>query len=341
MATGAGAVSMGWSGSLASGDAAVARLARWLLVAVALDLLVTRFFVRLAIFVPKDEPLATVGAVVGRVGAAIDALVPLLGLVLLGGLLLRAGRGGGLLERVQLLGIAVVGAGGFALLVLPPTAGAAVSLDLVVATLAVGAAVRLAHAAGASAIARVGLVSLAAAVALAAAGRVVVATGVLAGFGASFDGGTSGAPSLQPADLLGQVAFVAGAALVGLGGLGTTGQRRQLRRRSALLGLGVAGVVLAAATFAPLTWGSLQVWSLGLSGVVPAPVVALALGIAAAGLPALHRRAPAAAVGASVALLAGHGLAASGLLLAGLLGLVVAGTAGRDGADRAEDVAGA
>jgi hypothetical protein len=68
------------------------------------------------------------------------------------------------------------------------------------------------------------------------------------------------------------------------------------------------------------------IWSLGLAGSAPPLVVALALGLGTAGVPLLARRAPAAAAGAAIAILAGHGLAASGLLLAALLGIVVAGT---------------
>ncbi|MCZ7538284.1 MAG: hypothetical protein M5T61_21665 [Acidimicrobiia bacterium] len=54
------------------------------------------------------------------------------------------------------------------------------------------------------------------------------------------------------------------------------------------------------------------------------PAVALGMGLALAGLPSLHQRAPSAAVGAGIVLLAGYGLAASGLVLASLLGLMVA-----------------
>ena len=69
-----------------------------------------------------------------------------------------------------------------------------------------------------------------------------------------------------------------------------------------------------------------MIWSIGLAGAVPAPFVAVALGLAVAGLPVLHRRVPALAVGASLVLVSGYDLAASGLVLAGLLGLIVVGS---------------
>jgi len=294
-------------------------LARLLLIAVALDLIVTRFVVRLAIFVPKGDPLAMLSVALGRIGAAIDAFVPLAGLLLLGALLVRVGRTGRRGEAVTLVALAVVAAGGFALIHFPPRPAVMLVLDSLVVAIAVGAAIRARDARG-PVVARVGLVALAAAVATAGAGRAVDLVGVTAGWGAN---GPSGAFVLASV-AIGQVAFVGGATLVGLGGL--VGLRRSdpSRGRFAALGLASALIVLVAAAQAPATWGALAIWSIGLAGAVPAPIVAVALGLAVAGLPVLHGRAPALAIGASLVLLSGHDLAASGLVLAGLLGLVVA-----------------
>lgn len=290
----------------------VGRLARWLLLAVALDLVLTRFVVRLAMFVPKGEPWASLGAVLGRVGAAADALVPIVGVLLLGGLLLRSGRVGGLLESAILIGIGAVAAGGLALIAVPPTPTNVLALDVLVACLALAAGARLLRVRDRlPRLALAGLASLAAALGLAAGARIA---------GAEVGGGAGLA-----VDALGQLAFVAGAALVGVAGAVDLPRSTAGARRLAAGGL-VALVIVAAGTGAPLMWGSLGIWSIGLTGVVPTPLVALAAGLAVAGLPALHRRAPAAAIGASVVLLAGYGLAASGLVLAGLLGLVVAGS---------------
>ncbi|MEX1173109.1 MAG: hypothetical protein WEG56_10920, partial [Chloroflexota bacterium] len=71
---------------------AAAWLTRWLLVAVAADLLVTRFVVRLAIFIPKGEPWAAISAWLGRVGAMVDTLVPILAVLVLASMLSAAGR---------------------------------------------------------------------------------------------------------------------------------------------------------------------------------------------------------------------------------------------------------
>ncbi len=298
---------------------AVDRLARWLLVAVGFDLIVTRFVVRLAIFIPKGEPWATASAILGRIGAATDALVPIVGLLLLGALLLRAGRLGDRAEQTILVLIAAIAVGGLALVRLPPTPLVALGLDLLVAVVAVGAALRIGRDVHAPRVARLGIVSLAAAIALAALGRMVdLAAVVAAPEGAS----PSGTPGIA-IGALGQLAFVAGAALVGLAGVAGLVSPGAPRRGLAI-GLAAALVVLALGLRAPAIWGALAIWSVGLAGIVPVPAIALAIGLAVAGLPALHRRTPASAIGASIVLLAGYGLAASGLALAGLLGLVVA-----------------
>jgi hypothetical protein len=297
-------------------DLAIARaLAGWLLAALALDLVVTRFVVRLAMFVPKDEPWASVGAVFGRLGAGVDALVPIVGVILLGALLARSGRLGGRVDRAILVGIGVVAAGGFALVAFPATPTVVLALDALVVVLAGATGARMLRRRGdLPVVALAGLVLLAGAVALAATARIT---------GAVWDGAAGLA-----VDAGGQLAFVGGAGLVGLAGVASLATPGSAPRRTVpLVGIGVlvALVILGAGMRAPLMWGSLAIWSVGLAGAVPGGLVAVAAGLAVAGLPALHRRAPLAAIGASVVLLAGYGLAASGLVLAGLIGLVVAG----------------
>jgi hypothetical protein len=164
------------------------------------------------------------------------------------------------------------------------------------------------------ALARAGLASLALAVGLAAVARLV-------------DGPAAG-PALAPADGLaigqaGQVAFLGGAAAVGIAGL-VAGRRGRGDLVPAGLGVLLAAGILGFAARAPLMWGALAIWSSGLTGGVPAVLVAPALGLAVAGLPLLLRSRPRASVGTAIVLAAGYDLAASGLLLAGLLGLVVA-----------------
>jgi hypothetical protein len=137
----------------------------------------------------------------------------------------------------------------------------------------------------------------------------------------------SASPSVTPGiaiGALGQLAFVAGTVLVGLAGMAALVSSGAPRRGPVALGLAAALVVLALGLGAPAIWGALAIWSVGLAGLVSVPAMALAIGLAVAGLPALHRRAPASSIGTSIVLLAGYGLAASGLALAGLLGLLIA-----------------
>ncbi len=294
-----------------TGAGAVDRFARWLLLAVALDLVLTRLVVRLAIFVPKGEPLASVAAVLGRVGAATDALVPIMGALLLGALLLRAGHDGGRPERVLALAVTVVAVGGLGLVVLPPTPSIVVVLEAIVMAVAVAAGSRVLRSAPADPLLRVGIVSLIGAIVLASLGRIA-------------DVGVLGeAPSGLALGALGQVAYVAGAALVGLAGVIGAIRTRAPLRRPLVLGCGAALVVLAMGVGSPATWGALAIWSIGLAGLVPPIAIAIAVGLAVAGLPALHRRAPTLAVGLSIVLLAGYGPVGSGLVFAALLGLLL------------------
>ncbi|MDO8484270.1 MAG: hypothetical protein Q7S35_04930 [Candidatus Limnocylindrales bacterium] len=320
MVAGTGALVRSQLGASGVGRETVDRLARWLLAAVAVDLIFTRFVVRLAIFIPKGEPWATAGAVLGRVGAATDALVAIVGLLLLGALLVRAGRLGRGADRAILVALSVVAAGGLALVYLPPSPAISIVLDLLVAAVALAAGIRVGREGGTPVVARIGLVSLALALALAPLGRLVDLAGLLAG---ATDGRSEAAAGLA-IGALGQLAFVLGAAFVGLGGVVSRRPFDRSSHRIAVLGLVAALVVLSAGARAPAMWGALAIWSVGLGGTVPTAAVALALGLAVAGLPMLYRRAPALAIGASIVLLSGYGLAASGLVLAGLLGVVLA-----------------
>lgn len=324
VATPAGPVAPVATGAAWTTSDVIPTLARGLLAAVVLDLVVTRFLVRLAIFVPKGEPWATASSLLGRVGAATDVLVPIVGLLLLGAMLVRAGRSGDRIEQALLLGVAIVAAGGLALVVLAPTAALLAALELTVVAVAAGAGAGLTstHAYGRAV--RLGLGLLAAAIALGAGSRAVVALDAA---------GLSIAPAAAVGALVtGQVAFVTAAAVLGLAGLAVAATARRRDARPwvpILLGLVVFLVASAMVLGSPRMAGAFEIWSIGLAGIVPGLVVAAACGLAVAGLPALHRSAPRVAVGSAIVLLAGFGLAASGLVLAGLLGLVVVRPAGQ------------
>lgn len=292
--------SMGESTATSSADV----LARWLLIVVALDLVLTRLIVRLAIFVPKGEPWASVGGVLGRLAAISDVLVPIVGLLLLGALLLQAGRSGDRAEQLILVVATAAAVGGLALVQVAPTHLALAILGLVIVAVAVLAGVRIAGTVGVPRLARLGVVALAAAVAIAAM------TPILSGH--------------LHLVAVGQSSFMAGALLVALAGLADV--RQAVTRSWPLIVVAVvtaAGIMIADAR-APATFAQLTIWSVGLTGALPTAAVALTVGLAIVGLPALYRRAPTIAVGSATVLLAGYGLAASGLVLAGVLGLVIA-----------------
>lgn len=297
------------------------RLAAWLLGAVALDLVLTRFVVRLAIFIPKDEPFATAAAVLGRVGAAADALVPVTGILLLLALLAASGRDGGRGEQALLLAVSVVAAGGLALVVLPSTPSLMLGLALLVAVSAAWGGIRVAVVGGSSPLAaRLGVALLAASIAVAAATEALATVAGLAPAG-------PGSPAhLGPAlGVVGELLFLGGAAILGASGIVLGARARRTRRTALVAGAALGLGLLAAGTLAPLMTGTLLIWSTGLSAAMPIAMVAAAAALALAGLPALHRASPGIAIGAGVVLLAGYSLAASGLVLAGLLGLAVAG----------------
>lgn len=314
---------------------AVGRVSRWLLLAVGLDLVVTRLIVRLSIFVPKGEPWASLSAGFGRIGAVADVLVPIVGIILLVLLLARAGRAA-LIDRLLALGVALVAAFGFALVWLPPDPAIVSILETVIALVAVGAGLRASTRGHLPTTAAGGVVLLAGSIALAAAARALASASFL-----QAGNGIEGAALAQPVlwlEAAGQFGYVAGGALVGLAGL-LTGLRAYRDGvgiatadsadpgRSFLVACAV-GLVIAVftsitASASPLYWGALAIWSLGLSGVIPAPAIGVAAGLAVAGLPSLGRSLPAVAIGSGIILLSGYALAASGLVLAALLGLLV------------------
>jgi len=301
----------------------VGRIALWLLVVVGVDLLVTRFVVRLAMFIPKEEPLVTLAVIGGRVAAVTDTLVALMGVLLLGAFVVRARRLASMSATLAVLSVGLAAAGGFALLWVAPSPTLVALVGLAVA---VGAAVVGTVAWRASSLApaaRVGTSLLALAIGCAGLRSVLAALGV--GVSAIEPGGSAAVIVAA----VGEVAFVAGAAVVGVAGLASARRLADPRLRWWLvLAAVVSGVVLMAWLRAPASWQELMIWSIGLTEAVPVPVTAVVAGVAVAGLLASRARTPRLARGVAIVLLAGSGLAASGLVLAGLLGLLVATTDG-------------
>lgn len=303
--------------------AAVPVLSGWLLVVVGTDLFVTRLVLRLAIFVPKSDATAAVVGTLARAGATVDTLVPIIALLLLGALLLATDPSRAPIPwRFGLVAAAGVAAGGIALTVLPRTpAGMAAlqSLVAVAALLLVLPGVRSSE----GAVLRIALIALGGAVALAAAARVIEAVAALAG--PSVDGP---AASSLAVFLGGELAFIGGAIVVGLAGFRSVAVGSWAFRVGLVAGIVAAGVLSGASLFVPATAGILLIWSVGLvSGLLPLAVVGVAAGFALGGLVALASVRRGLAVGLGIVLLAGYGLAASGLVLAGLLGLATAGQA--------------
>ncbi len=299
-------------------------IARWLLVAVALDLVVTRLLLRLAIYIPKDPFVGAIAGLVARAGAVVDTALPLLGAVLLASLLLDAGRARALgIRTAGLLLAAAVGAVGIAAIVLPRTPIAVFTgqLLVLVATCLLGAA-----SAGRSLVGVAGAL-LGVSLALGALGRLLAAGEVLAATDLAADSNAA----LVTA---GELAYLAGAAAVALAGLSALVASRRSARLSvrpaafpAVRGWLVAGaaigvLVVVPAVVAPATTGILLTWSLGLNSVVALPVYGLLAALLVAGTGGLAGK-PAAASGLGIVLLAGNAPAASGLVLAALLGLAV------------------
>jgi len=306
--------------------AAAPVIAGWLLAATAIDLLVTRLASRMTIFVPKDPALAGPASAVGRLAAFADALVPVLAVALLVALIAGAGRGatsGGVASRIGLAATAGVAAAGVMAIAVPPSPWVGLATDvLVIAALAAFAGPLLPRARrlgpGGAAV-----LALAGAAGLAALARLVESLGALPGGG--------GLPFVET-DLrgAGEVLFVLGAATAGWAGLRLARRVGSVPHRAAGAGAVVAALLLAASALAPSMTGMILTWSLGLSGALPALAYAAAGGLAVAGLLALANPRRETAIGLGIVLLAGNALSASGLLLAGLLGIAVAARGVRD-----------
>lgn len=309
----------------------------WLAVALAVDLVVTRFLLRLAVFVPKSELAAAVVGPIARLGAIVENLVALLALVTLGLLVGAAvSRGHGptafappssAVWRIGLAATIVVAVGGLVLLVAPPDPilVAGLGASLVVAVLGFGPS----GLAGRTRLEALGLGLLAGSLLATGLGRGLAAGSSLApGVLVSRVGAAAFEPDHASPALLavlgGQLAFAGGALAVGLAGL-RAGGRRGTGWRWLLLGILVSSVALVAVGRAPMTSGMLVIWTLGLSGVVPLGVVAAGLGFVVAGLGHSltvdrHR-----ALGPTLIVLAGATPATSSLVLAALLGLALSG----------------
>ena len=302
-------------------------LAAWLLVAVAAHLLLTRTLVRLVIFMPKSPVMAGVAQAMGWLAAAVDALVPVLGLLLLAVLLLNGGRTRAPLSwRAGLAFAAAVAAGGLALLLVPPVPSGQLVVDALLlvslGALCLPALRAMARPAGPDVMAwglsGFTLLAVAGAASLAALARGVDAAGAL--------GGGPGGPSLTIwLRAAGELAYLAGATLFGLAGLNEAARGRAVVRPRWIAVAAVAVVALLGASLAaPLSLGILLMWSLGLSGTFPVFLYAAVAAVAIAGGSALAGARREAAFGLAIALLAGYTLAASGLVLATLLGLALA-----------------
>jgi hypothetical protein len=286
-------------------------LAGWLLAAVAIDLVVTRLVVRLAIFIPKGEPWATIAEWLGRLGAMTDVIVPIVGVLVLAALLLKAGRGL-MTDRLLAVGVVVVAAAGLALLVAAPSPSIALAVDIVIALIAAGAMATWRPSPVVPRLAALGIVALAGSMAAAALVRALDVAAVLPPLGAWIA-------------VAGQGAYIAGALLLGVAGLaGDHVRARSWPVARILFGVGLMVILILAGLRAPGHVGQIVIWSIGLTGIIPFVVLAVAVGMVAVGVPGVHRRAPAVAIGGSIILLSGYGLAASGLVLSGLLGLLVA-----------------
>lgn len=301
---------------------AVGRIARWLLLAMAADLLVSRLLVRLAMVVPKDGPVAAVAAVGGRIASVTDVLVAVVALLLVVALGIRAWHRASADAVIAILALGAVAACGIIGLRVAPTPTLMTLIGLAVVVAASAVSVEGWRAPTDVAGARLAIVLLAVAVGCAGLRTALGALGV--GSAASGPGGSAA----MLAATTGEASYVAGAMAIGLTGVaGAWRLGGAQRRQSMLLMASVTGAVLVAWGRAPGSWDALMIWSVGLIGVVPVPVIALTAGVSVAGLVALHRHEPRLAQGVGIALLGGSGLAASGLVLASLAGLCVATTA--------------
>jgi hypothetical protein len=291
-------------------------VAAWLLAATVLDLILTRLASRMMIFAPKDPALAGPAAAVGRLAAFADALVPLVGLVLLVALIDGARRPG-TVDRIGLTATAGVAVAGVLAIAAPPSPWMGAGAELLVVAALICFATPLMRSNRRASPLNMAVLSLAGAAGLAALARVLEDLGAVGPGGGILVSETG----LRAA---GEVLFIVGAATAGWSGLRSARRAGAVPRLAVGAGAMVAVLVLGASTFAPSMTAMILIWSLGLSGALPAISYAAAAGLVTAGLPALAGKRRAAAVGLGIVLLAGNALSASGLLLAGLLGIAIA-----------------
>jgi hypothetical protein len=297
-------------------------VAGWMLAATALDLLVTRLASRLMIYVPKDPALAGPASVVGRLAAFADALVPVVGIVLLT-ILISGARSAGPSHRLGLAGTAGVAVAGLLAIVRAPSPWVGAVTDLLVIAALVGFAAPLVLGEGRLKPLGAAVLALAGAAGLAALARLVEDLGALAP--------AVGLPVTETGlRAAGEVLFILGAVAAGWSGLGPARRAGTVPRWAVGAGTLVAALLLAASAFAPSMTAMILTWSLGLSGALPAVFYAVPAGLAVAGLASLVGRRRGAAVGLGIVLLAGNALSASGLLLASLLGIAIAARGARD-----------
>jgi hypothetical protein len=286
----------------------IPQLASALAVVLGLDLLVTRVLLRLAIFVPKDPAVAGAVELAARAGALVETLAVLFALTLI--VLLVMEPDGSPIRRLGLACAAAVGASGLMLLAVPISPAGLLVIEGAVLGAAVCLGTAVAMAAGQTPL-RLGVIALAAALALAALSRMT------SGLGAIGEVQWSGALGSGLATA-GAAGYLAGGLILASAGFRARGPARHWvpwAVAGVLVALGLGGLFL----IAPRTGGQLLIWSLGLQPILPLPVLALLAGLIVAGVGMLQGR----ATGPAMILLAGYGLTASYLGLAGLLGLAL------------------
>lgn len=322
-------------------------LAGWLVVVLGIDLVVTRLLLRLAVFVPKSELAAAVIGPLARGGAVVENVLSLLALVLLGALVLWASGASAVLAtpsatpatplaapftapslawRLGLAATIGLAGGGLLLLAVPLTPLLVLGLG---ASLATAALFFLPAAlAGRNWLERIGLGLLTASLVATGLGRGLEGLEALLGAAAlprpepDAPGGLPAEPTLLLVG--GQTAYLLGAVALGLAGLAMA-RRHATRRRWLLLGAIVALVALVAAVRAPTTSGILLIWMIGLAGVAPLGLVAIAAGLVVAGLGLAQAVSARRAMGPILLVLAGATPATSSLVLVALLGLALTG----------------
>ena len=302
----------------------VAITSRWLLLALVLDLSITRLSLRIAIFLPKGAVVADVVGAFARVGAVVENVLVLVALVALGALFAESGGRAGSAWKAGLVLTAGVAIGGLLSHWQAPSPVVSAALG----ALTVGAALLLAVPAVRAAARDPYAVAI-----LALAGAASLpALAALGGAGAAASGAAS-APGLGLAlTTVGGVVFLIGVvlasalgvrAIVRPGGPGIAAVGARWVAAGFAIGLALGLAALAA----PQTAGLLLIWGLGLPSMFLLPLYGVGAAIAIVGLRGAWLFRPRLAAGVAVVALAGYGLASSGLVLAGLIGIALAAEA--------------